>query len=77
MSFKIEKANNPRRNMPEGRYIFMDGIDWLITELTINNSGAICLKLNDPIRRDNQVKTLCTLEELIQATVPGAEYKEL
>ena len=75
--FRIEKVNNARKNLPEGRYIFMDGIDWLITELTINNSGSVCLKLNDPIRRDNQVKTLCTLEELIQATVPGAEYKEL
>jgi hypothetical protein len=77
MGFKIEKANNARRNMPEGRYIFLEGIDWLITEITINNSGSVCLKLHDPIRKENQVKTLCTLEELIQATVTGAVYKEL
>ena len=77
MGFKIETVNNQRRNMPEGRYIFLDGIDWLITELTINNSGNVCLKLHDPMRKENQVKTLCTIEELIQATVTGAVYKEL
>jgi hypothetical protein len=75
--FKIERANNARRNLPEGKYLLIEGVDWLITEITINNSGSVCLKLNDPIRKENQVKTLCTLEELIQATVPGAEYKEL
>ena len=77
MGFKIETVNNARKNMPEGRYIFLDGIDWLVTEITINNSGKICLKLHDPLRKDNQIKTLCTLEELVQATVPGAVYKEL
>jgi hypothetical protein len=75
--FRIEKANNARKNLPEGRYIFLEGVDWLVTEITINNSGSVCLKLNDPIRKENQVKNLCTLEELIQATVPGAVYKEL
>ena len=75
--FRIEKANNARKNLPEGKYLLIDGVDWLVTEITINNSGSVCLKLNDPIRKENQVKTLCTLEELIQATVPGAVYKEL
>ena len=75
--FRIEKANNARKNLPEGKYLLIDGVDWLVTEITINNSGSVCLKLNDPIRKENQVKTLCTLEELIQATVTGAEYKEL
>ena len=75
MAFKIEKANNQRRNLPEGNYLFIDGIDWLVTEITINNSGSVCLKLNDPMRRENQVKTLCTLEDLIQATAPEATYK--
>lgn len=77
MAFKIERANNPRSYQPEGHYIHMDGIDWLIQDLTISASGKICLKLHDYIRKDNQIRTLCTLEELIQATVPGAVYKEI
>lgn len=77
MGFKIENVTNARKNMPEGRYIHMDGIDWYINEITISASGKVCLKLHDPIRKENQIRTLCTVEELIQATVPGAVYKEL
>lgn len=77
MAFKIEKANNPRSYQPEGNYITLDGTDWLIQDLTISASGKICLKLHDYIRKENQIKTLCTLEELVQATVPGAHFKEI
>ena len=77
MGFKIEKVNNARKAMPEGNYINIDGIDWFINELTISASGKVCLKLHDPLRKENQIKTLCTLEELILATVPGAVCKEI
>lgn len=77
MAFKIEKANNPRSYQPEGHYIHLNGIDWLVQDLTISASGKICLKLYDYVRKDNQIRTLCTLEELIQATVEGATYKEV
>ena len=77
MGFKIENVTNARKNMPEGRYVHMDGIDWYINELTISASGKVCLKLHDPIRKENQIRTLCTVEELIAATVERATYKEL
>jgi hypothetical protein len=77
MGFKIENVTNARKNMPEGRYVHMDGIDWYINEITISASGKVCLKLHDPIRKENQIRTLCTVEELIAATVEGATYKEL
>jgi hypothetical protein len=77
MGFKIENVNNARKTMPDGNYINLDGIDWLIGEITISASGRVCMKLHDPLRKENQIKTLCTLEELVQATVPGAVYKEL
>jgi hypothetical protein len=77
MGFKIENVTNARKNMPEGRYIHMDGIDWYINEITISASGKVCLKLHDPIRKENQIRTLCTVEELVAATVEGATYKEI
>jgi hypothetical protein len=77
MGFKIEQVNNARKNMPEGNYIHLDGIDWFVHELTISAAGKVCLKLHDPLRKENQIKTLCTLEELIAATVPGAVFKEI
>ena len=75
--FKIERANNPRTYMPEGHYLHIGGIDWHVQDITISASGKVCLKLNDPIRKENQVKTLCTLEELANATIEGAIYKEI
>lgn len=77
MAFKIEQVNNPRSYQPDGFYVHMDGIDWLIQDLTISASGKICLKLHDYIRKDNQIKTLCTLEELIAATIQGATTKQV
>jgi hypothetical protein len=76
MSFKIERANNPRSYRPDGFFIFMDGVEWNITDLTISASGKICLKLHDYVRKENQIKTLCSLEELIKATVEGAEFRD-
>jgi hypothetical protein len=74
--FKIERANNPRSYRPDGFFVLLDGVEWLVQDLTISASGKICLKLHDYIRKENQIKTLCTLEELIISTVPGAEFRE-
>jgi len=61
---------------PEGFYIKIDGIEFLIYEITISASGKVCLKIQDPVRKEHQVKTLCTLEELITATLPDATFIE-
>jgi hypothetical protein len=75
MGFVINKINN-RQVQPEGFYIKIDGIEFLIYEITISASGKVCLKIQDPVRKEHQVKTLCTLEELITATLPDAIFIE-
>ena len=75
MAFVIQKINN-RQVQPEGFYIKIDGIEFLIYEITISASGKVCLKIQDPVRKEHQVKTLCTLEELITATLPDATFIE-
>jgi hypothetical protein len=75
MGFVINKINS-RQVQPEGFYIKIDGIEFLIYEITISASGKVCLKIQDPVRKEHQVKTLCTLEELITATLPDATFIE-
>lgn len=75
MAFVIEKITN-KKMKPEGFYIKLEGIEYLVYEITISASGKVCLKIQDPVRKEHQVKTLCTLEELINATLPDATYLE-
>jgi hypothetical protein len=75
MSFIIEKVNS-KRNLPEGFYIKIDGIDYQIYELTISASGKVCMKIWDPIRKEHLVKTLCTLEQLVNATMSDVTFFE-
>ena len=75
MAFVIEKINN-RQVLPEGFYIKIDGIEYLIYEITISAAGKICLKIQDPVRKEHQVRTLCDLEELVKATIPDATFIE-
>ena len=71
----IEKLNN-KRMKPEGFYVKLEGIEYQIYELTISASGRVCMKIWDPVRKEHQVKTLCTLEEFVAATLPEATFLE-
>jgi len=73
--FTIEKINS-KKQKPEGFYVKLDGIEYLIYEITISASGKVCLKIQDPVRKEHLVKTLCTLEELINATMSDATFLE-
>jgi hypothetical protein len=75
MGFVIERQTK-RSHKPEGNYLVIEGIEYLIQDITISASGKVCLKLHDPARKDNQIKTLCSLEELVNATLPGTVYVE-
>ena len=75
MGFVIEKLNN-KHNKPEGFYVKLEGIDYQVYELTISASGRVCMKIWDPVRKEHLVKTLCTLEELVNATLPEATFLE-
>lgn len=75
MAFIINKINN-KRQQPEGFYLKIDGIEYLIYDITISASGKVCLKIQDPIRHEHQVKTLCELQELITATLPDVTFIE-
>lgn len=77
MAFKIEPVQNSRkRDLPEGHYIFKDGIDWQIYELTISVSGKVCMKIWDPIRKEHQLLQMCTIEEFVHAIHPDLPYQE-
>jgi hypothetical protein len=75
MAFIINKINN-KRHQPEGFYLKIEGIEYLIYDITISASGKVCLKIQDLIRHEHQVKTLCELQELITATLPDATFIE-
>jgi hypothetical protein len=75
MAFVIEKITN-RQMKPEGFYVKLDGIEYLVYDITISASGKVCIKIQDPVRKDHTVKTLCSLEELINATLPEATFLE-
>lgn len=75
MGFVIQRQTK-RMHKPEGNYVTIEGIEFLITEITISASAKVCLKLHDPIRLENQIKTLCSLEELVNATMPGVIFNE-
>jgi hypothetical protein len=75
MGFVIEKINS-KKQKPEGFYVKLDGIEYQVYEITISASGKVCLKIWDPVRKEHLVKTLCTLEELVQATLPEATFLE-
>jgi hypothetical protein len=75
MGFVIEKINN-KKQKPEGFYVKLEGIEYQVYELTISASGKVCMKIWDPVRKEHLVKTLCTLEELVQATLPEATFLE-
>jgi hypothetical protein len=62
MSFVVRKHNYK----PDGRYIEKDGRHWLVSNVTINNSGQICLHLEDPIRFDKEIYKLDTLDALLK-----------
>jgi hypothetical protein len=61
MSFVVRKHNF----RPDGRYIEKDGQHWLVQNVTMNNAGQICLHLHDPVRLDNQIHKLDSLDELL------------
>ena len=74
MGFKIEKVGKAY-HQPELNYLVENGQEWQITELTISASGKVCMKLWNPRSKEHQIKTICTLEELV-LTIPGAQFKE-
>lgn len=76
MAFVINKIGKKGPVQPEGHYLRENGIDWLISGLTISASGIVSVQLHDPIRLDNQLKRICTIEELVM-TLPDVTYKEI
>jgi hypothetical protein len=74
MGFKIEKVGK-QFQMPEGNYLVENGQEYLIHELTISASGKVCMKVWNPRTKEHQIKTICTIEELV-LTIPGAQFRE-
>lgn len=76
MAFVINKIGKRGPVQPEGHYLVENGIDWLITGLTISASGIVSLQLQDTVRYTTQLKKVCTIEELV-LTLPEVTYKEI
>jgi len=76
MAFVINKIGKRGPVQPEGHYLVENGIDWLITGLTVSASGIVSIQLHDTARLNNQLKRICTIEELV-LTLPEVTYKEV
>lgn len=74
MGFVINKIGKGNQK-PEGHYVTIGGIEHQIYEITISDSGKVCMKLWDYIRKEHQIKTICTIEELV-STIPGTTYHQ-
>lgn len=74
MGFVINKVGKTNQK-PEGHYLTKDGIEFQIYEITITGSGNVCIKIWDYIRREHQIITVCSLEELV-GTIPGTSYHQ-
>lgn len=74
MGFVINKVGKGNQK-PEGHYLTKDGIEFQIYEITINNSGNVCLKIWDYIRKEHQIINVCSIEELAKK-VEGATYHQ-
>jgi hypothetical protein len=76
MAFVIENKTKHPRPRPEGHYMRLeDGSEWQIHDITISASGKICMKLWNPQSKEHQIKTPCTIEDLV-AQFPGSSYIE-
>ena len=73
MGFIVQRVNEIRK--PEGHYLHKDGIDWLITDLSISAAGFVSIKLHDPVRLENQIVKAGTIQDLA-GKVEGFTYKE-
>ena len=73
MGFIVNKVGQTRK--PDGHYLVKNGVDWLITDLSISASGLVSIKLHDPVRLENQIVKAGTIEELADK-VSGFTYKE-
>ena len=62
MSFEIRKHTNK----PRPRYVTIQERSWLVANVTVNNSGTVCLHLEDPVRFDKEIWKLDTLDELLK-----------
>jgi hypothetical protein len=74
MGFVINKVGKGHQK-PEGHYLSKDGVDFQIYEINITGSGNIAIKIWDYIRKEHQVITVCSLEDLVN-NIPGATYHE-
>jgi len=63
MAFVV-RNNRQRIEKPDGHYITVNGIDWLVTEVKMTPSGNVVVMAHDPIRLDNQIFTACNISDL-------------
>lgn len=63
MAFQVRTALD-RKRKPEGNYITFNNQDWQVLEIKCTDSGNVVVKLFDHVSFDNQLVSLCTLDEL-------------
>lgn len=71
MSFRIERSGSPQRK--EGQYVVVNGIEFFIESISINNSGKVCLKLRDIFRKTSETHTVCDISHLTQFIAGATE----
>jgi len=63
MAFVI-RNNKQRLEKPEGIYLMVKGIEWLVKEVKMTPSGNIVVMVHDPVRLENQIFTACNISDL-------------
>jgi hypothetical protein len=63
MAFQIRTAKD-RKIRPEGNYIKYQNREWLVQGISLTDSGNVSVKLHNYLTFENQILTLCNLEEL-------------
>jgi len=61
----IVRKQGQRHQMPPGHYFKQGNIEYLVTFVTMNSSGNICISGENPNTFDKTILTVCSVEDLI------------
>jgi hypothetical protein len=61
----IVRKQGQRYQMPPGHYFKQGNTEFLVTHVSMNSSGNICIMGENPSTFDKTIITVCSVEDLI------------
>jgi len=61
----IIRKQGQRHQMPPGHYFKKGTMEFLVTHVSMNSSGKICVMGENPNTFDKELLTVCSIEDLI------------